>query len=297
MSPSRGAQPEQRQKAYFPDKSVHAAPAAMAIGNALRATFSNPFKAHPEKKLKDWIVFFAPAYFTIAAMLIAYGLGEVDAFTVASWFVYGVMLLALALFVQESHPDRFHYFGRNLYHSGGGVLIVVLGLYHIFPFQRLILFVSLLFTMFFSGFVMERLGIETIFAKSHILKHMPTFSKSSHYEAGTYWLFSCMVVLMLFDALTAYAAILILAFGDSTAAFIGKTVGRTPNPLNPKKTVEGTFGFFAVSLFATMLIVPTSIAFVTAIVVAIIEALPLKINDNLIIPISAAVVMRALTML
>jgi len=275
----------------------HKAGKKSSFREGFRKTFANPFKAHPEKKLADWLVFFAPAYFTIAAMMIACGLGEVDVFTVASWFVYGVMLLALALFVQDSHPDRFHYFGRNLYHSGGGVLIVVAGLYQILSFQHIILFVSLLFTMFFSGFVMERLDIETIFSKSHILKHMPTFSKSSHYEAGTYWLFSCLVVLMLFDALTAYAAILILAFGDSTAAFIGKTVGRTPNPLNPRKTVEGTLAFFAVSLFATMLIVPTSIAFVTAIVVAIIEALPLKVNDNLIIPISAAVIMRLLTML
>ena len=280
-----------------PASAEHKAGKKSSFREGFRKTFANPFKAHPEKKLADWIVFFAPAYFTIAATLVAYALGELDAFTMASWFVYGVMLFALALFVQESHPDRFHYFGRNLYHSGGGVLIVLAGLYHLLPFQQLILFVSLLFTMFFSGMVLERLGVETIFSKSHILKHTPTFSKSSHYESGTYWLLSCLIVLTLFDALTAYAAILILAFGDSTAAFIGKTVGRTPNPLNPKKTVEGTLAFFAVSLFATMLIVPTSIAFVTAIVVAIIEALPLKINDNLIIPISAAVVMRALTML
>lgn len=297
MSPSPVAQPEPRKKAYFPDERPRPVPVWMAIGKTLRKTFGDPFRAHPEKGLKDWIIFFAPAYFTVASGLLAYALGEVDAATISSWFVYGLLVLAVALFVQESHPDRFHYFGRNLYHSGGGVLIVLAGMYGIVPFHLLILFVSLLFTMFFTGTVMERMGIETVFSKSHILKHIPSFSKSSHYEAGTYWLLSCLAVLMIFDALTAYASILILAFGDSAASFIGKTIGRTPNPLNPRKTVEGTLAFFAVSLFATMFIVPTSVAFITAAVVAIVEALPLKVNDNLIIPIAAAVTMRALTMI
>jgi dolichol kinase len=295
MSPSPDEQPP-RQKAYFPDKASRDA-AAANIGKAVRDTFRNPFMAHPEKTLKDWVVFFAPAYFTVVAILVAYALGVLDVFTVASWSVYGLVVLVLALFIQESRPDSFNYFGRNFYHSAGGVLIVMAGLYHVLSFSYVIAFVSILFVAFFSGFVMERLGIETIFSKSHILKHTPTFSKSSHYEAGTYWLLSCLAVLTLFDALTAYAAILILAFGDSSASFVGKTVGRTPNPLNPRKTVEGTLAFFAVSLFATMFIVPTSIAFATAIVVAVVEALPLKINDNLVIPMSAAVTMRLLTMM
>jgi dolichol kinase len=280
-----------------PASAEHKAGKKSSFREGFRKTFANPFRAHPEKKLADWIVFFAPAYFAVAATFVVYAAGMLDMLTTAAWLVYGTVLLVLAMFIQESRPESFSYLSRNVYHWAGGALIVAAGLYHLLPFTYIVTFVALLFVMFFSGFVMELLGIETIFSKSHILKHTPTFSKSSHYEAGTFGLLSCLIVLTLFDALTAYAAILILAFGDSAAAFIGKTVGRTPNPLNPRKTVEGTLAFFAVSLFATMLIVPTSIAFVTAIVVAIIEALPLKINDNLIIPISAAVVMRALTML
>ena len=296
MTTSKDGKPEPRRKSYFPDVSRHAS-AATALGKAVRDTFRNPFLSHPEKKLMDWIIFFTPAYLTTAAIIAAYAFGLLDVFTMASWLVYGTVLLTLTTFVQESRPDSFHYFGRNLYHSAGGVLIVLAGLYHLMSFSYIVLFLSILFVMFFSGLVMEMAGIETIFSKSHILKHTPTFSKSSHYEAGTYWLFSCLAVLVLFDALTAYAAILILAFGDSSASFIGKTVGRTPNPLNPKKTVEGTLAFFAVSIFVTMPILPTSTAFFTALIVAIIEALPLRVNDNLVLPLSAAVIIRLISMI
>lgn len=272
-------------------------PGTSSLQKRLREVVDGPHRAHPEKKLKDWIVFFAPAYFAIVATAVAYAAGALDMYITAAWLVYGSVLLVLALFIQESRPESFSYLSRNIYHWAGGVLIVAIGLYHLLPFTYIVTFVAILFVMFFSGLAVEMLGIETIFSKSHILKHTPTFTKSSHYEAGTLGLFSCLIVLTLFDALTAYAAILMLAFGDSTASFVGRAVGRTPNPLNPKKTVEGTLAFFAVAMFVTMPILPTSTAFFTALVVSIIEALPLKINDNLVLPISAAVAIRLLSML
>jgi dolichol kinase len=296
MTASPDEKPEPKQKSYFPDVATRST-AAARLGKTMMDALGGPARAHPEKKLKDWIVFFAPAYFTIAAMLAAYAIGVLDVFVMASWMVYGFVALVLATFIQESRPESFSYFGRSVYHALAGVIIVSAGMLRILQFQNIILFVSFLFVAFFGGYVLELLGVETVFSKSHILRHTPTFSKSSHYEAGTFWLLSCLIVLTLFDALIAYAAILVLALGDSAASFVGKTVGRTPNPLNPRKTIEGTLAFFAVSLFVMMPIVPTSTAFFTAIVVAIVEALPLKINDNLVIPLSAAVSMTLLSML
>lgn len=296
MTASPDEKPEPKQKSYFPDAATRST-AAARLGKTMMDALGGPARAHPEKKLKDWIVFFTPAYFTIAAMLVAFAAGVLDVFVMASWMVYGFVALVLATFIQESRPESFSYFGRSVYHALAGVIIVSAGMLRILQFQDIILFVSFLFVAFFGGYVLELLGVETVFSKSHILRHTPTFSKSSHYEAGTFWLLSCLIVLTLFDALIAYAAILVLALGDSAASFVGKTVGRTPNPLNPRKTIEGTLAFFAVSLFVMMPIVPTSTAFFTAIVVAIVEALPLKINDNLVIPLSAAVAMRLLTMM
>jgi len=280
-----------------PPAEAEKKPGAGSFEKRLREVVYGPHRAHPEKKLADWIVFFAPAYFAMVATAVAYAAGALDTYITVAWLVYGNVILVLALFIQESRPESFSYLSRNFYHWAGGVLIVAAGLYHLLPFTEIVTFVAILFVMFFSGLVMEMLGIETIFSKSHILKHTPTFTKSSHYEAGTFGLISCLIVLTLFDAPTAYAAILMLAFGDSTASFVGRAVGRTPNPLNPKKTVEGTLAFFAVAMFVTMPILPTSTAFFTALVVALIEALPLRINDNLVLPLSAALAIKLLSML
>jgi dolichol kinase len=78
------------------------------------------------------------------------------------------------------------------------------------------------------------------------------------------------------------ASIWILAIGDSTSTIIGRK-GTHKLPYNKKKTVEGTVSFILFSLvsfiFVGKIAIPISIA------AALAESLPIKIDDNVLIPI------------
>lgn len=248
---------------------------------------------HTEKSLKGWVVFFSPVYVAIAALLAGYCLGMIETFGLVSFLAYGLTSLAIGLVLQEAYPNLFPYIGRNAYHSLGGVMLIIGGMFFLY-FNSLVLVLFCILLMFLTGRILELAGIETLFSHSHTLKHVTDFQKSTHYEAGSHWLFSCLLLLLLFDINIAYASILILAVGDTAAGFVGRRMGRWKNPINPKKTIEGSLAFFATSVFAAMLFVPTQIAIVVAFATAVVESLPMKINDNLAVPLSAGVVMYLL---
>ena len=253
-------------------------------------------KGRMKNRIKHWSKFFSPVYATFVVLFAGYYLGLIEAFALASFLVYGTVVFTIGLLAQKSYPNLFPYLGRNIYHSLGGVAIVISSMFFL-DITSLLLLLFSIFILFFTGFVMERIGIETMFSHGHTLKHVKDFAKSTHYEAGAAWLFSCLVLLLFFDLNVAYASILILAISDTAAGFVGSSMGRRKNPLNQRKTIEGTMAFFSTAVFAAMLFVPTSRALVVAFIAAIVEALPLKINDNLSVPLSAGVIMHLLKFL
>jgi len=255
---------------------------------------------HSEKKLKNWFVFFSPTYFSILVMFAAALYGIINMVSFLLLLIYGVFLVVSAFVLQEYYPKLFSHYGRSFYHFIGGVIIVAYGIYANTFFLNptpLMLLVFTVFVMFLSGWMLERVKVETLFSMSHILSHVEEYKKSTFYEAGTLWLLACILLLLFFDARIAYASILVLAFGDSSASFFGRTFGRTKNPINPSKTLEGTWAFFATAIFGAMLFVPASAAIIAAAVAAIVESLPMKINDNLAVPLSAGVIMYLFSMI
>jgi dolichol kinase len=80
------------------------------------------------------------------------------------------------------------------------------------------------------------------------------------------------------------AAICVLAFGDSLSTIFGQG-GKHRIPYNPHKTLEGSAAFFLGSLPACLFIGPAAIPL--AIVCAIVESLPLPLDDNITIPAAA----------
>jgi len=260
----------------------------------IKAKIKSKLAAHPERSFKDWVVFFSPAYVAIAALFIGYFYGLITTFAFTCFLVYGVSSLIVGLLLQESYPNLFPYLGRNIYHSAGGVMLVIGSLFFL-KFTSLLLVLFCILLLFLVGWALERARVETMLSRSYTLKRVKDFAKSSHYEAGSYWLLSSLLLLLFFNINIAYASILILAFGDTAAGFVGRNMGRLKNPLNKKKTIEGSLAFFATSLFAAMLFVSTPTAIIVAFLVAIIESLPLKINDNLTVPLSAGLVMFLLS--
>jgi len=101
----------------------------------------------------------------------------------------------------------------------------------------------------------------------------------------------------------AGAAWAILAAGDSAAGFIGRRFGRTPIPWNRSKTTEGSCAFaFSAFVFSWALLVwmgrsPLEAALLsapTSLFAAFMESLPWKLDDNLTVPILAALFLAGL---
>lgn len=99
----------------------------------------------------------------------------------------------------------------------------------------------------------------------------------------------------------------ILAFGDGSATLAGKTVGGPKLPWSPDKTIVGSIAFVMVGGTAAWLTaafvdpVPgytlswMTLAFAAAAAAAIAESLPLEVDDNLVVPLVAGLVLLALS--
>jgi len=112
----------------------------------------------------------------------------------------------------------------------------------------------------------------------------PTFMGS------TYFIFSTLLSILLFPKAIAIASILILIVSDTAAALIGKGMGRVKIF---GKTLEGSLAFLITSLLIVW-IYPQLGRFsgsLAALGATLIEILPIKVNDNLSIPLVAGAIM------
>lgn len=127
---------------------------------------------------------------------------------------------------------------------------------------------------------------------SSVIRHAAT--NVELYEFGTapiFFALGILLVLLLFSAPVSSAAIAIFAFGDSAAAILGRIVGKRKLPFNKGKTLEGSIiGFFFGFLGATFFVNPLK-ALAGAAVAMLVESLPLPLNDNLTVPLTAGVVL------
>jgi len=114
-----------------------------------------------------------------------------------------------------------------------------------------------------------------------------TFIGSSYYLLGIF------LALLMFPKPVAEASMYILIIGDTMAAIVGMTWGRTKIW---GKSLEGSLAFFLSSCAVLAILgrVGPQIAVVGALVATIVELLPLPVNDNLTIPISSGLSMYLL---
>ncbi len=109
------------------------------------------------------------------------------------------------------------------------------------------------------------------------------------YRGAFYFYFSSGLVLLLYPLDIAALSIAVLAIGDSFATLVG-IFGRHKLFFNLDKTLEGSLAcFFSSFLFCYILNPPLSLP--AALIGTIIEALPIKIDDNLTIPILTGLIL------
>ena len=115
--------------------------------------------------------------------------------------------------------------------------------------------------------------------------------EKSKLTGATYVMIPSFILVFFFDIYICIASILIMSYSDTAAAIIGKKYGSI-EIFN--KTLEGSLAFFIVGLFIIVIIYPNIslfYSFIALIVATIVEVLPIKIDDNLSVPLVAALIM------
>lgn len=96
-----------------------------------------------------------------------------------------------------------------------------------------------------------------------------------------------LFALLLFPPNSARVAIFALAFGDGIASLAGKLYGRIKIPGARGKTLEGSAACFLAVYASTVTVLHNPLqAFVIALAAMLIEMLPLKDYDNILIPLA-----------
>ena len=119
----------------------------------------------------------------------------------------------------------------------------------------------------------------------------------NHEEASllgsTYLLLGCLLSMHLFGKPVAVLALGFLILGDTMAAIVGKSIGRTRIF---GKTLEGSVACFVVCLLLSRLVpeIPIWVGIVGALVATLFELLPVPLDDNFRIPLSAGFAMELL---
>ncbi len=115
-----------------------------------------------------------------------------------------------------------------------------------------------------------------------------------------YFLVSCLITVLVFPQEIAALAILFLSLGDPSATIVGTWKGHTRLW---GKSLEGNAACLGVCLFVAIIFCvilqrpPLAVALAGALVATFVQALPVRLNDNLTIPIISAVAMLAVSIL
>lgn len=129
------------------------------------------------------------------------------------------------------------------------------------------------------------------------------------YDAGILlYPFAVLVLVLAFPWNREIAASVwaFLAFGDGSATIAGRLIGGPRIPWNPDKTVSGTCAFlvaggaaaYALHSFLAddVTLLPRAVVvFVPLVLAALVETLPLNVDDNVSVPLTGAIAMFALS--
>lgn len=186
---------------------------------------------------------------------------------------------------------------RQLFHLFFGIVIVVLLMFGFL--DKWILFYLIIIGIVVS-FISKKVKIPIIywflenFERAENLKKFPG-------KGVITFLIGAFLVNLFFPMDIAMPAILVLALGDSISHIFGIHYGKRKHLLNNKKFLEGSIAGFIAAFIGALIFIPWHEAFFAALFAMIVEAIEIKIgaeqvDDNLIIPLVAAIVIKIVRM-
>ena len=188
---------------------------------------------------------------------------------------------------------------RQIFHIALGIALVIL-------IKCDILGVKGLAVVFFCGFILSMLSRKYyIPVISWFLKH---FARNRNFSAfpgkgALFFILGAFFALLLFSEDVALASIMIVALGDSVATLFGiQYQGRRKHPFSSHKYLEAALLGGLAGFFGAMLFVNPVYAFIASMIAMIIEGIDIKIgftqvDDNLVIPVVAGLVLTLLKLI
>ncbi len=157
--------------------------------------------------------------------------------------------------------------------------------------EPVLLILLLLFVGFLSADLLRHYhpGVKALFRK-YLLGTVLREKEKSTLMGSTYFLFATLLTIFFFPKQIALASLLILILADTSAALVGKGLGRVSIF---GKTLEGSVAFLLCAL-VIVLSYPGLNRFsgcLAALGAAVVEVLPTGIDDNLTIPLTAGAIM------
>ncbi len=113
---------------------------------------------------------------------------------------------------------------------------------------------------------------------------------SGRFTGATWVLIIAVPIIYFLPKEIAILSLVYMSVGDIAAAIIGLSFGKTKMG---KKSLEGSIGCLSVCISAALLLnlVPLIVSISGAVMATVFEALPLDIDDNILIPVGAGTTM------
>ena len=189
--------------------------------------------------------------------------------------------------------------GRKLYHLFGG--LGLLSLYYILGRRNALICYGV---MALAVLVIDITRLRVPAINQYIQTHFSSFIRKNEANklTGTApYVLGIGLTLLLYRTDIATAAICFLAFGDVSATAVGERYGRTK--ISGEKSLEGTLAFVAAAVLSGVLLNLAGIHLIHgliiagALVAAGVELLPIRVNDNLVIPVASGGAMELIARL
>lgn len=186
---------------------------------------------------------------------------------------------------------------RQLIHIFFGIVIVLL-------LNLNLINATILFIIFIIGLILSLLSRK--FRIPIIYKLLQIFDRKNDIEkfpgkGAVFYFLGSFLVVFIFPKDIAMASIMILALGDSVSRLVGP-YGYLKHPFHNKKFFEGFIAGAIAGFLGALFFVPWLLALTGSLASMLIEGIDLrikgfKIDDNLLIPVIAAVLMQTFNLI
>ena len=113
-------------------------------------------------------------------------------------------------------------------------------------------------------------------------------------RGAVYYVIGMILPLLLFKESIAFTCILITCLGDAGSTLVGKNFGTHRIPYNTRKTIEGSTACLILSTIAAATQLRPELAVIAGITGTLTESLPIRVDDNLTIPVIIGTTLTAL---